>query len=234
MPWNKLSNGSTTITTNSKWAGKKWNVIGDSITEKNLRTNKNYHDFIKDKIGCIVNNYGLSGTGWFTFWNNTSDGVTNQPFYNRLDTLDITADLITIFGGTNDVAGTGKQLVLGAFGDTDPAVSFYGALDYTLKTLIAKYPTKTIATFTPLPASSRWGETSTNMVNVVNAIIKVSNHYSIPCLDLYRNSNLHPWNTDENTYYFSPPSGAPGDGLHPNDNGHSKLADKILAFLNNL
>jgi lysophospholipase L1-like esterase len=233
--WSKLVN-STTVLTANKWTGKTWNAIGDSITEKNLRTNKNYHDYIKDTINCTVNNYGLSGTGWFTFWNNVSEGVTNQPFYNRLDALDLNADLITVFGGTNDVAGTGKQLVLGTFGDTDPVVSFYGAVDYTLKGLINKYPTRTIATFTPLPSASgtRWGETATNMVAVVDAILKVSKHYSIPCLDLYRTSNLYPWNDEANAYYFSPPSGAIGDRLHPNDNGHKKIADKILLFLNGL
>jgi lysophospholipase L1-like esterase len=223
--WNKMN--TVNNSSSSKWAGKVWNVIGDSITEHNARTTKNYQDYIADKIGCTVNNYGLSGTGWFT---PSASGGTNQIF-NRISGFSSSADLITVFAGTNDVASVGKTFVLGSYGDTDQNASFYGTLDYTLKQLIAKYPTKTIAVFTPIQrdiASTTYGTvTETNMIAVADAIIKVAGKYSIPVLDLYRFGNMYPSNTTFKSTMMP-------DGLHPNDVGHQVLADKILSFLNTL
>lgn len=213
----------------SKWSGKKWIVIGDSITEVNERTTKNYHKFIAEDIGCTVYNHGKSGTGWFTDWTNTGTGVTNLAFYKRLDILEADADLITIFGGTNDWGQTGKPLVLGTYGDTDPNASLYGAIDYTLKELIKKYYDKKIAVFTPLPRNNNWSNNSSgiSMEQVSNAIIEMCNKYSIPVLDLYRVSNAYP-HLDEFKLKYMP------DGLHPNADFHSVLADKILNFINTI
>lgn len=231
MVWTQIqTNGGVTVNptpTQSKWIGKTWNAIGDSITEHNSKTTKNYQDYIASKIGCTVNNYGVSGTGWFT---PSSSGGTDV-IYNRISGFSSNADLITVFAGTNDVANVGKTFVLGSYGDTDQNASFYGALDYTLKQLINKYPTKTIAVFTPLPrdyASTTFGTvTETNMIAAVDAIIKVTGRYSIPVLDLYRFGNMYPFNSTFKTAIMP-------DGLHPNDAGHQVLADKILSFLNTL
>lgn len=219
----------------NKWAGKTWNVIGDSITEHNFRTTKNYHDYITDKIGCTVNNYGVSGTGWRT---PSATGGTNA-IYQRLESINTSADLITVFAGTNDWAEVGLPMTLGSLGDTSPSTSFFGAVDYVLNQLITKYPTKTIAVFTPLPRSDAWfnlphGTSGITMENVADAIIAVANKYNIPFLDLYRTSSLFPWNATANDTYFKAVSKTSGDGLHPNDAGHQLLADKILAFLNTL
>jgi len=214
---------SSSIATTSKWTGKIWNVIGDSITEHNDKTTKNYQDYIASKISCTVNNYGLSGTGWFTPWGG------NAAFYNRLVALASNADLITVFGGTNDWGETGKTLVLGSFGDTDPALTFYGAVDYTIRQLVTMFPTKTIAVFTPIPRNNSWGTSSTGVTleQITDAIIKVCARYSVPVLDLYRKGNVYAWDANYRTYALP-------DGLHPNDNGHVTLADKILDFLNSL
>jgi lysophospholipase L1-like esterase len=223
----KPSSPSSPSSPASKWTNKTWNAIGDSITEHNGRTTKNYHDYISEKVtGLTVNNYGVSGTGWFT----PSSGATNQIF-NRVSGFNSSADLITVFAGTNDVASVGKSFVLGAYGDTDQNTSFYGAVDYTIKQLVIKYPTKTIAVFTPLQrdvTSFTYGTvTENNMIAVADSIIKVAGRYSIPVLDLYRFGNMYPWDANFQTAKMP-------DGLHPNDAGHTALADKILSFLNTL
>lgn len=135
----------------SKWQGKTWSVIGDSITEHNFRTNLNYHDYIKNKIGCRVNNYGVSGTGWRT---PSSFGGTNA-IYQRLASIDASSDLITVFAGTNDWGEVGTIMNLGVMGDTT-TTSLYGAIDNVLSTLIANFPTKAIAVFTPLKRADGW------------------------------------------------------------------------------
>ncbi|MCU5181585.1 SGNH/GDSL hydrolase family protein [Bacillus toyonensis] len=219
--------------TKSKWAFKKWGAVGDSITEKNFRTNKNYHDYIAEKINCFIYNYGVSGTGWRT----PNGAGTGRPIYERISAMDPNLDLITIFAGTNDWGETGKPLVLGQFGDTDPAASFYGAVDNVFSQLITKYPTKTIAAFTPLPRGDAFNGpngSGITLEQIADAIIKVAKKYSIPVLDLYRTSSLFPWNDTANEYYFKAVGQTSGDRLHPNDVGHQILADKILAFLNTL
>lgn len=214
--------------------GKKWEVVGDSITEVNYRSSKNYHAYIQEWAGCTVINHGISGTGWFT---PSSSGGTNA-IHQRLNALDSTADIITVFAGTNDWAEVGKTLALGTLGDTDPTVSFYGAVNSVLTQLIAKYPTKTIAVFTPLPRSGSQIETlnasGISLKQVTDAIIQVCTRYGIPVLDLYRNSGFFPWNTTNNSAFFSSPTSPNGDGLHPNAEGHKKLAYKILEFLNSI
>lgn len=210
----------------SKWTGKTWNVMGDSITEHNVKTNFNYQDYIAQKIGCKVNNYGISGTGWRT---PSTSGGTNA-FHQRVSAMAANADLISVFGGTNDWEEIGITMALGAYGDTNPTVSFYGAADSVINQLISRYPTKTIAVFTPIQRNNNWtahGTSGVTMENIADAIIKVCNKYGIPVLDLYRYGNVYANNTTYRT-------NALPDGVHPNDTGHKAMADKILAFLNTL
>jgi len=210
----------------SKWVGKKWYVIGDSITEHNFRTVKNYHDYITDKIGCIVTNYGIGGTGY--------TGPATYEIYNRIAGLGTDADLITVMAGVNDFAFASPP-ILGQLGDA-PGASFYGAVESTVQQLIAKFPTKTIALITSTPYSTPWSVNSQgySQQDLANAVVKVGEHYSIPVLDLNKCSNLAPWNDASNEQYFHAIGEAEGDRLHPNDAGHMVMADKILSFLNTL
>lgn len=217
LPWIKTS----------KWCGKKVNAVGDSITEHNFRTAKNYQDYITDKIGWIVNNYGISGTGWRT----PNTAGTQLPIYQRISSLDDTADLVTVFAGTNDYGETGVSFVLGSLGDTTGS-TFYGALDVAMNALINRFPTKALAVFTPLPDGGMWGSKAYTMQQVADAIIQVANKYSVPVLDLFRVNNLNINNANAQDYFFKDPNG--DISIHPNDAGHMRLADKILAFLNTL
>lgn len=212
----------------SKWSGKIWNAIGDSITEKNGATSKNYHDYIKEEINCTINNYGVSGTGWRT----PKSVGGSSAIYQRISGMAVNADLITVFAGTNDWSEVGIPMVLGSFGDTDPLASFYGAVDNVLSQLVTKYPTKTVAVFTPLQRSEAWynlghGTSTVTLEQISDAIIKVSNKYNVPVLDLYRLGNMYAQNATFRTVMMP-------DGLHPNDAGHQLLADKILSFINDL
>lgn len=79
------------------WSGKKWAVVGDSLTEHNSRALKNYHDFVAEKTGITVLNYGSSGTGY------AKDKNTNSAFFQRINTIPTDVDIITIFGSGNDL-----------------------------------------------------------------------------------------------------------------------------------
>lgn len=222
MSWQPISTGgdggSQIISVPSKWTGKIWNVIGDSNTEWNVKANKKYHDYIKDKINCTVNNYGLSGSGYLDAF--------ATPFYQRLNELDPNADLITVLGGGNNVVGIKNgTTALGTFGDTNPATSYYGALDYTFKALVEKYPSKTVAC---LSQFKRQDQTQVPTIELmVEALHKVCGKYGIPLLDLYNHGNVHAYN-DDYLQLCMP------DGVHLNDLGSQLIADKILSFINSL
>jgi lysophospholipase L1-like esterase len=230
--WTKITNGTSSgsgSSTVSKWNGKLWTVIGDSNTEANGKAALKYHDILKAKTGCTVQNLGKSGSGWWNSWTDTSTGTVNKAYYKRLTDINPNSDLITILGGGNDYAQTEKPLVLGVFGDTDPDASFYGALDYTLKTLIATFPTKTIAVFTQFRRYLNYAPivTDDTLESLVEAEKKVSAKYGIPCLDLYHNANQYPWLDSYKTSHMP-------DGVHLNDLGQQKLASKMLPFLESL
>jgi len=132
----------------SKWEGKTANFLGDSITFGIGTTNTttdSYPSLLKSSLGFqTVRNYGISGSTVADHYNTTGD----NPMVNRFSEMDNNADLVVVFGGTNDYSFN----AFGAFGTMDDRVNstFYGALHLTMSGLMSKYPNKTIAWFTPL------------------------------------------------------------------------------------
>ena len=58
----------------------------------------------------------------------------------------------------------------------------------------------------------------------VDAIVEIAAFYSIPVLDLYRVSGIQSRVPEWKERYMP-------DGLHPNDAGHVRIADKLMGFL---
>lgn len=208
---------------------KKWVVIGDSITEVNFRTNKNYHAYVSDNVGGMtVYNYGQSGSGYYGRFNVAST-VTQDP------------DYVTVFFGTNDWQNSdaGNTKLLGMFGDTNNT-TIAGCVYLCLSQLVSKFYNKRIAVFTPLPRSDNYGSNAVanargfTLEQLAKVIKQTADHLSIPCLDLYHESNLPVWVYAGNQFYFTPPTGGSADGLHPNDAGHQIIARKVQKFLESI
>lgn len=205
--------------------GKVWVAIGDSITEHNFRSNKNYHDYVAESCkNLVVHNYGQSGTGFYG-----RSGVAN--------TITQSPDIITVFFGTNDWSHGQKPL--GAFLDsTDATIS--GCINLTIQGLMNKFPVALLALLTPLPRLDAWGLNSNNkpmgfsLLELSEMIIQYAKHYSIPVMDFYKESNLPVWIPEANNYYFTAPGLAEPDGLHPNDEGQKLIGRKIKAFLESI
>lgn len=206
--------------------GKKWVVIGDSITEVNFRTSKNYHAYVSDNVGGMtIYNYGQSGTGYYGRSN--VDATVTQD-----------ADYLTVFFGTNDWSNSdpNNTKLLGVFGDTD-TTTIAGCVYKCLNQLVTRFYNKRIAVFTPLPRSDNYGSNAApnsrgfTLEQLAKVIKQTADHLSIPCLDLYHESNLPVWVYAGNQFYFTPPTGGSADGLHPNGAGHQILARKIQKFL---
>ena len=200
---------------------KKWLAIGDSITALTNHSAKNYHTFISERTGCVVNNFGMDG------WT-----IARFVSENKIAEMPSDVDFVTVLLGTNDWH-IGK-LPLGNFLDTT-SQSVAGALNLFFQQLIEKYGNRTILVFTPLQRNGYGGNQSGlnagnnssngfSLLNLVDMIIKTCSHYGIPCKDLYRESGFHMQFDACKTLYFT-------DGLHPNLKGHEALSYIMLPFI---
>lgn len=213
-------------------SGKKINFLGDSITEGHGTSGAEHRfsNLIEKKTGAVCRNYGIGGTRIAAQQNTVNPGWDDNDFCSRVEKMDSDADIIVVFGGTNDF-GHGDA-PLGNM--TDRTVNtFYGALHVMCERLIERYPEAAIVIATPIhrcnEASLRGDNKPADIGNLktyVEIIREVAEYYSLPLLDLYAMSGLQPLVPVIKEKYVP-------DGLHPNDAGHVILADKMIAFLKN-
>lgn len=202
--------------------GKTWVVVGDSLTAANDKATKRYHDYIADDLGLSVLNLGVSGKGY-----KRGDDI-GKAFYNIVSSIPTNADIITIFGSGNDNS-SGSEI-----GDpTDiSADTICGCVNLTLTNLFANIPGARVGIITPCP----WAQFPTNvnnnwMMQYSDALIAVARLWGVPVLDLYRESNMRPWEETFKTLYYKHDNGG---GVHPDEDGHKLLANKIKMFVQSL
>ena len=205
--------------------GLKINIIGDSITEGVGASSydKCYVARFAAETGAIVRNYGISGTRIARRSEPYEKPNFDRDFCGRYQDMDDDADLIVVFGGTNDY-GHGDA-PLGKMEDRD-VWSFYGACHVLFSGLVAKYPDKPIVVLTPLhriPKPDRPEE----LQRFVEVLRQVAEYYSMPVLDLWATSGMQPLVPEQHALYFA-------DLVHPNDRGHAQIAYKLRKFLENL
>ncbi|HFU4059978.1 TPA: SGNH/GDSL hydrolase family protein [Streptococcus suis] len=210
---------------------KKIACLGDSITEGVNAGGWQWHRYIdqwckNNGIESTVVNLGIGGTSVCT-----SSYVTDQlqPFVHRLDTIPSDADVVVIFGGTND---WGNNATLGTISDTGTS-TFYGAYKHILEWLAINRPNAKVMTMTPLKRYYRGGgsiwvnaQTTPNnkgnlLQDYVRAVKEVSDLYAVPCVDLHNDSGLNPVLETVRTRFI-------GDGLHPTAEGNKKMYPIIL------
>lgn len=215
--------------------GKKINFLGDSITEGACLDDWNnvYWMRLGRETGATVRGYGIGGTRIAPRLNPERPGEEGfgQYFGSRVAGMDPDADIVVVWGGTNDF-GHG-DVPLGTIDDRDNT-TFYGALHCLYRALWEKYPTATIVVMTPLhrvgehDTLNEHGNPAIAPFKVIrDTIIEVAAYYSFPVLDLYALSNLNP-ELPVIKETFMP------DGLHPNDAGHERIASRLMGFLKSL
>ena len=202
---------------------RKWNVLGDSITY-GLGTTATYHAILKDKYSIpTVAKYAVSGSQISTGGTNSATS-SDDSFCNRYTSMDDDADLVTVFGGINDLL---HRVPLGTMDDTD-GTTFYGALKLLCEGLINKYPNSKIIFFTPLKAAygsngldtNGYNNLNLNLEDYIQVMKKVCNYYCIPIIDLSNICRLQPNLASIKTNYMP-------DGLHPNAAGHQYIANAL-------
>lgn len=212
--------------------GKTVLFLGDSITE-GVGASSPEHGFVsvfQRLSGAVTVNYGIGGTRIAKQRKPPVCAEWDRDFIGRVDEMQPQADVIVVFGGTNDFGHGDTEI-----GDmtSRSAYTFYGALHMLCEKLLNKYQNAQIVFLTPLHRLSE--ENAVNEIGLktlplssyVTAIQEVAGYYALPVLDLFRLSGLQPA-VDQIRALYMP------DGLHPSDAGAEKIAQRLYAFLKSI
>lgn len=209
--------------TDKKWKGKKWVVIGDSLTDLNGRAYKHYFDYISWKTGIEIVYMGVSDTGY-------AKGISNNnAFYQRIENIDTSADVITIFGSFNDLA---SGLSIGNITDnTNETIA--GCVNLCINEIYSKIPLANLGIVTPCPWEQYTPMDSDDSASVkyVDVLIDISKKRGIPCLDLFRESGIRPWESTVRSAIYKNDNGS---GTHPDSDGQRILYPKFESLLEKL
>lgn len=232
------ASGSATSSKNSQWQGITINFMGDSITEGypgGSTVTKKFREFLGEMLNATVNGYGIGGS---------TIAQGSNPMYSRVLNMNTDANLIFVFGGTNDFAlynrALGDQFTVSSNTRTlnVDTSTFYGALNQMCLNLLSKFPTATYVLLTPIHRKNFSGQYTDLQANggglylddYVEAIKNVANWFSIPVIDLYAISSLYPQDETQKLKYFA----SSNDGLHPNTLGHKVMAEVIYEALDKI
>lgn len=209
------------------------NFLGDSITEGAAATAPEYMYTaqVAKKLGCTVNNYGIGGTRIAPQHEPTAiDPRYDLDFVQRADDMDANADLVFVFGGTNDY-GHGDA-PFGNVESTDPT-TFCGAVHTLATKLVARYGKDKLCFILPLHRygeDNPYGDGSAKTVRpslgaYAEAEVAVLNKLGVRWVDF--RDRLPVPTTDAPTEFYQ-------DGLHPTDMGHEQLANLICEYVKNI
>ena len=218
-----------------KLNGLAINFLGDSITEGcgTSGPDKTFAHLLEEACQLSASrNYGIGGTRIARQQTPPADPKIDRDFCLRASEMDENADVVVVFGGTNDF-GHGDA-PFGTLHDRTPD-TFCGACHVLFQALLRRYPVAKIVVVTPLHRvneSDPRGDGSRTtparpLADYVGALRQIAQEYQLPVLDLYAEGMLDPNDPDTQARYVP-------DGLHPNDAGHVILAEKLRSFLESL
>ena len=235
------------------WQGKRVAYFGDSVTDpRNNGSKKKYWGFLEDWLQITPYVYGVSGRQW--------NDIPRQTG-KLLEEHGQEVDAIIIFCGTNDYNngvpigqwwdervgqveyGHGHEKTMVTRRQRTPSMdptTLRGRINIALDSLRRSYPTKQIVLLTPLHRSDfhanekNWqcDESWTNQCGeyidaYVDAIKEAGNVWAVPVIDWNATSGLFPLLREHGQYFHN----AQTDLLHPNDQGHERMARTLMQQL---
>lgn len=232
------------------WSGKKVAYFGDSVTDPNVLPNDTkYWGYLRDWLGTTPYVYGINGMQWSDIPRQTDELIKQHG-------QDV--DAIMIFIGTNDFNGgvpigsfytEASEKVVAAMGAPkseqtrmhrtmvkDPS-TLCGRINIALEKIKATYPTKQVILLTPIHrAYAEFGDNNVqpdeNWQNnigewfstYVETIKQAGRVWSVPVIDTNALCGLYPI-LDSNAPFFS---NSNTDRLHPNTEGHKRIAKTLM------
>lgn len=224
---------------NSKWAGKKFVTFGDSITwydgNRYINTHiekgqlaKGYQSYMRERLGCIIDNQGVSGYNMTEIWMNRISGFDFDK-----------VDAVTITSGANDHKNGILPGVVLPIGSTFDVNTYAGAIQASVEKIIIENPDAKIFLITPVQG---WynEKNTTNVPGPYNMEMTISKDYvdvmkeigllyGLPVCDLFNLTGINDLTRptfigDKETmpYY-----------LHPTNKGYERMAEILIPFLGN-
>lgn len=211
----------------TRWLGKKWLVIGDSITtEHGGLAEYGYAELCSKSLGMQRENMAISGTTSVN-WLQVTGAVSKAWSSYSLD-----YDLITVMLGTND---QGYNCPIGSLNDAEYAkgaenvgASYIARLQLLYEKLRSMYPKSVIAFITPIKrydvTNARYQTNALGLTTepYAQAVKTVCDYYSIQCIDIF--NTIDPSTEEARTNFFVSSS----DGTHPNALGHELFIAPIV------
>lgn len=207
----------------------KINFLGDSITEGAAASSQDntFVALVGKMLPCIARNYGISGTRIAKQYTPSENQRYDLDFVTRVDDLNEDADFVIVFGGTNDY-GHGDA-PFGKMGSTTNK-NFCGAVYSLFNKLLKKFTKEQIIVIPPLhrlDEDNPLGDGSKKkpgkpLSAYREVIINTAEQFGVRVLDIV--NKIGP--AEENPLI--------ADGLHPNDEGHHKIAELICEYINKL
>ncbi len=213
--------------------GKIIDFLGDSITEgvgvTDWKSNR-FDNRLKAMCGLKeVHNYGIGGTRIAHQHTASEKPRYDLCFCGRAYDLDPSADIIVVFGGTNDY-GHGDA-PFGQLGDKTPD-TYCGAVYFLMQFLTTQYKNAKVVFMTPahraeddkVPVRAEKQPDSRPLADYGKIIEETAKSFDVAVLNLMDKLGIDPNNADEREKYTT-------DGLHFNDAGHELIANTLMNFL---
>ena len=203
----------------------KINFLGDSITQgaRASSEEKNYVSLVGKMLNAVSRNYGISGTRIAIQRVPSLKPYHDKYFASRVKDMDKDADLVFVFGGTNDYGHGDADF--GNIGDKEPT-TFCGAVDDLINELLKYYDQQKIIFILPIHRvneTNPYGSAKTipgkTLPEYRDAMTTILNNRGIKILDIVEQFGK----AEDNPLI--------ADGLHPNDMGHQKLAELIVDYI---
>ncbi|WP_114570208.1 SGNH/GDSL hydrolase family protein [Exiguobacterium flavidum] len=209
------------------YEGGTWLTLGDSITWQDSKPYKEdktiargYQTLAREVLGFSeIVNKAVPGDTMAE-----RDGAEGSVVRTGL-AQDYTVDLVTIFAGTNDFKlGTPLGRIESERFDT---TTFCGAYQTLLEHILKENPEQRIFLMTPLQRDKdghtidSMNKSGHRLIDYVEAVRSVGERYSVPVIDLFKESGLTKLNLERYTW----------DGLHPNDAGYERISRVIIGQL---
>lgn len=212
----------------TRFAGKKVVFEGDSITDSDYHeayNGKSWADYLANKLKMtIASNMALGGSSISTY--NSAGSVVN-----RITTNNYPSDtkLFCIMAGTND---WNSNVALGEIDSTDTS-TILGALNTIIDHLQTNYPDATIVIMTPMHRSGMRTATRTagTLSDVAKAYEEVCMNWGVNCVNTLKEFGINAYNTTvANKFYVEQDS----NWLHPNPEGHKRIAIRMAGYISTL